>query len=61
MKTYSMEQSSSWEANRFWASQNSPQFMEPEGSLQHSQVPAPCPYSERYEELRWNTRADLKF
>jgi hypothetical protein len=25
---------------------NSPHFMEPQGSLPHSQVPAPCPYPE---------------
>ena len=38
--TYSMEQSPS-EANRFSTSQkNSPNFMEPEGSLPHSRVPA---------------------
>ena len=36
-----MEQSPSWEANRFSAN-----FMEPEGSLPHSQVPATCPYPE---------------
>ena len=40
--TYSMEQSPSWEANRFAASH----FLEPEGSLPHSQVPATCPYPE---------------
>jgi hypothetical protein len=38
--TYSMEQGPSWEANRFAASQED--FMEPEGSLPHSQVPATC-------------------
>ena len=27
-------------------SRNSPHFMEPEGSLPHSQVPATCPYPE---------------
>jgi hypothetical protein len=32
-----MEQSPSWEANR---SRNSPRFMEPEGSIPHSQEPA---------------------
>jgi hypothetical protein len=42
-----MEQSPSWEANRFSASQeNSPHFMEPEGVLPHSQVPATRPYLE---------------
>ena len=36
-----------WEANRFSASQEiSSHFMEPEGSLPHSQVPANCPYPE---------------
>jgi len=45
--TYSMEQSPSWEANRFAASQEiPPHLMEPEGSLPHSQVPATCPYPE---------------
>jgi len=45
--TYSMEQSPSWEANRVSASQkNSPHFVEPEGSLPLSQVPAICPYPE---------------
>ena len=37
---HSMEQSPSSEANRF--SGNSLHFMEPEGSLPHSQVPATC-------------------
>jgi hypothetical protein len=41
-----MEQSPSWEANRFAASQIPQHFMEPEGSLPHSQVPATCLYSE---------------
>jgi hypothetical protein len=43
--TYSMEKSPYWEANRFEASQEIPRhFMEPEGTLPHSQVPATCPY-----------------
>jgi hypothetical protein len=42
-----MVQSPSWEANWFAASQkNSPRFMEPEGSLPHSQAPATYPYPE---------------
>jgi hypothetical protein len=42
-----MEQSPSWEANRFAASQEIPHiFMEPEGSLPHSQVLANCLYPE---------------
>ena len=43
-----MEQSLSWEADRsvFSYSRNSPHFMEPEGSLLHSQEPATCPYPE---------------
>jgi hypothetical protein len=42
-----MEQSPSREANRFAASQKiSPHFMEPEGSLPHSQVPATPLYPE---------------
>jgi hypothetical protein len=47
--TYSMEQRP-WDASRFSASQETPSiFMEPEGSLLHSQVPAtcPCPESDR--------------
>jgi len=45
--TYFMQQSSSGEAKGFAASsRNSPHFMEPEGSLPHSQVPATCPYPE---------------
>jgi hypothetical protein len=43
--SYSMEQSPSWEANRFSASQEIPRISkEPKGSLLHSQVPATCPY-----------------
>ena len=42
--TYSMVQSSSWEANWFAASQEIPRiFMEPEGSLPQSQASATCP------------------
>jgi len=42
-----MEQSPSSEANLLSASQEIPRkFMEPEGSLPHSQVPATCPYPE---------------
>jgi len=50
-----MEQSPSWEANRFSASREiSPHFIEPEGSLfiepegslPHSEVPTTCPYPE---------------
>jgi hypothetical protein len=37
-----MEQSLSWEANSFTTSQEIPPFMEPEGLLPHSQVPAAC-------------------
>ena len=42
-----MEQSASWEANSFSATQeiNSPHFMEPESS----QDPATCPYPEPYK------------
>ena len=44
---YSVEQSPSWEANRFSASQDdSSHFMEPEGSIPHLQVPAVGPYPE---------------
>ena len=40
-----MVQSPSWEANWFAASQEFPRiFMEPEGSLPHSQASATCPY-----------------
>ena len=42
--TYSMVQSPSWEANWFAASQEILRiFMEPEGSLPHSQASATCP------------------
>jgi len=42
-----MQQSPSWEANRFSASQkNSPHFIISESSLPHSQVPTTCPYPE---------------
>ena len=44
-RTYSMKHNHSWKADRFSASHEiSPHFMEPEGSLPHSQVPAICPY-----------------
>jgi hypothetical protein len=50
--TYSMQQIPSWEANRFAASQkNSPHFMEPEGSLLHSQVPASRLYLEPAQSI----------
>ena len=40
-----MQQSPSWEANRFSASQEFPRILcNTEGSLPHSQVPANCPY-----------------
>jgi hypothetical protein len=40
-----MEQSPSWEANQFEASQEIHRiFMEPEVYLPNSQVPATCPY-----------------
>ena len=46
-----MEQSISWEANRFSASQEIPRiFMAPEISLPHSSVPATCPYPEPYKD-----------
>jgi len=42
-----MEQSPSWEANRFSASQEIPRILwKPEGSVPQSQVPATCPYPE---------------
>ena len=43
-----MQQSPSWNTNRFSASQeiNFSHFTEPEDSLPHSQQPATCPYSE---------------
>ena len=45
--THSMEQSPSWEASRFSASQEIPaHFMEPDVSLPHWQVPATCPFPE---------------
>ena len=42
--TYSMEQSPSWEANRFSASQEVPHILW--NPKVHSQVPATCPYPE---------------
>ena len=43
--TYSTVHSPSWEANWFAASQEIPLiFMEPKGSLPHSQASATCPY-----------------
>jgi len=44
LPTCSMEQSPSWEANRFSASQEISAYTEPQGSLPHSQVPATCSY-----------------
>ena len=45
--TYSIQQSPSWEANRFSVSREiPPHLMEPECSLPQSQVPATCPYPE---------------
>jgi len=45
--TYFMKQCPSWEANPFFSlSRNSPRFRGPEGSLQHSQGLATCPYPE---------------
>jgi hypothetical protein len=42
-----MKQSSSWEANRFPASQEIPRILwNPKISLPHSQVLATCPYPE---------------
>ena len=42
--THSMVQTPSWEANWFAASKEIPRFfMEPEGSLPHSQASATCP------------------
>jgi len=44
--TYSIQQSPSWEANRFSASQEIPRILGNKGSLPHSQVPATCLYPE---------------
>ena len=45
--TYTMEQSPSWEANRFSASQEIPCILgNPGASLPHSQLHATCPYPE---------------
>jgi hypothetical protein len=41
-----MEQSPSWEANKFSAGKKFPAFLEVEGSLPQSQVLANCPYPE---------------
>jgi hypothetical protein len=52
LHAYPMEQSPSWEANRFVAGQNnSPHFMEPKGSLPHSQVLATCLYPEPAQSI----------
>ena len=59
--TYSMEQSLSWEANLFSDSQEiPPHFIEPEGSLPHSQVPATCPYPEPARSSLYPTPYSLK-
>jgi hypothetical protein len=44
--THSMEQSPSGEANRFSVKKFPPCFMEPEGTIPHSQSPAIYPYPE---------------
>ena len=46
--TYSMEQSSSWEANQYtWQLvKKFPAFMEPESPAPYPQVPTTCPYPE---------------
>jgi hypothetical protein len=45
--THSMENNTSWEANRFSGSREIPCiFLEPDGSLPHSQEPATCAYPE---------------
>jgi hypothetical protein len=50
-----MEQSPSWAANRFAASQLiSRNFMEPECSLPHLKVPATCPYPEPDTSSQFN-------
>ena len=47
LPTYTTQQSPSWEANRFSASQEIPRILwNPEGSLPYSQVPAACPCPE---------------
>jgi len=46
-KLYSLEQSPSWEANRFSSSQEIPlSLFDHAVSLPYSQVPANCPYPE---------------
>jgi hypothetical protein len=58
---YCMEQSPSWEANRPSANQEVPPlFMEPEGSLPHSQVPTTCPYPESDHPVHTPTSHFLK-
>jgi hypothetical protein len=60
--TNSMEQSPSWEANRSSASQEiPPRFMEPEGSLPHSQQPATCTYPEPYQRISPGPRLCIVF
>ena len=55
--TYSIEQSSPWEANRFSASQDFPALYAHEGSLPHSQVPTTCLYREphRLHPTSWRS------
>jgi hypothetical protein len=51
-----MEQSPSSEANQFAASQEIHSiFMEPEGSLPYSQMPATCPYTKPTPSSPHNT------
>jgi hypothetical protein len=51
-----MEQCPSWEANQFAASLEIHRiFMEPEGFLPYSQVPATCPYPESTPSSPHNT------
>jgi len=53
--TYSMQQSPSWETNRFSASQEIPGFYRTQISLPHSQVPAICHYPEPDQSSPYTT------
>jgi hypothetical protein len=57
-----MEQSPSWEAKRFSASQEIPSFVwNHEGSLPQSQVPATCPYPEPARKVLKTNNSTKKY
>ena len=56
-----MEKIPSLQANRFASSQDSLNFMEPDSSLQHSQVPAPVLKLSHIDPIHNSTSHFLKF